>query len=114
MRRRSYASVGVEHDSELSTHGLWWKVSSELCSNSSIVSVSLDDSAPDHSEFGVSSCVLGLVDVSDSLSEVEGSILLVINSLDFKESELFILNTQASLEASEDSLGVESTRKSIS
>ena len=73
----------------------------------------LDDSAPDGSESGVVDGVLGLVDVSDSLSEVEGSVFLIIHTLDLEKSELFMLGGNSSFETSEHCLGVQST-KSIS
>ncbi len=113
VERSSDASVGIEHNSELSSHGLWWKVSCELCSYGSIVSMCLSDSAPDNSESGVSACVLGFEDVSNSLSLVESSILLITNTLDFQKSELFWLGALSSLEASENSLGVESIAQSF-
>ena len=70
----------------------------------------LYDSAPDDSESGVSDCVLGLEDVGDSLSKVESSILLIDDALDFQQCELFMLGALASLEASENSLSVESLK----
>jgi hypothetical protein len=54
--------------------------------------VSLDDLTPDGSESRVVCGVLCLVDVSDSLAEVAYGVFLVIDSLDSKESELFMLS----------------------
>ena len=71
----------------------------------------LDNSAPDNSESGVIACALGFEDVSNSLSEEEGSILLIVNTLDFQEGELFVLTALTSFEASEDGLSIESKRK---
>mgnify|MGYP001545488785 CR=1 FL=1 len=68
----------------------------------------LGDFAPNNSESGVSGCVLGLVDEGNSLSKVEGSVFLVVDTLDLQQCELFVLDALASLEASEDSLSVES------
>ena len=68
----------------------------------------LDDLAPDSSEFSVVLNTLGLVNVSDSLAKVKACVLLVIDTLDLEESELFILSGLASLEANEDCLSVES------
>lgn len=68
----------------------------------------LDDLAPDSSEFSVVLNTLGLVNVSDPLAKVKACVLLVIDTLDLEESELFILSGLASLEANEDCLSVES------
>ena len=68
----------------------------------------LGDLAPDYSEPGVSAGVLSLVNEGDSLSEVEGSVLLVVDTLDFQQCELFVLDALASLESCEHSLGVKS------
>ena len=95
----------------MSSHGSGWEVSGELCSYGSIVSMWLYDSAPDDSESGVSDGVLALEDVGDSLSKVESSILLIDDTLDFQQCELFMLSALASLEASENSLSVESIKR---
>ena len=97
----------------MSSHGSGWEVSEELCSYGSVVSMWLYDSAPDDSESGVSGGVLALEDVGYSLSEVEGSILLVNHTLDFQQCELFVLGALASLEAGENSLGVESRNRRL-
>jgi len=54
--------------------------------------VSLDNLTPDGSESSVVGTVLCLVDVSNSLAEVASGVSLVIDSLDLKESELFMLS----------------------
>ena len=104
----SDGSVGEEHNSEGCSHSSWWKIFSELCSNNTVVTVSLDDSAPDSSEFGVVYSALCLVDVSDSFAKVELSVFLVVHALDVQQSELFVLSGLTSLETSEHSLGVQS------
>ena len=117
MRRFSNSSVGVEHDSNLASHCSWGKISKELCSDHSIVSVSFSDGSPDGSEPGVVLDGFCLKDVSYSLSEVEVGIFLVINSFDFDQGKLLTLGWLSSFESSEDSLGIESmfvlTLKSI-
>ena len=110
MQDASDGSVGVEHDSELSSHGSRRKISSELCSYCSSVSMSLGDSAPDDSESAVVGSLLCLVDEGDTLAEVEVSVFLVVDTLDSEKSELLILGGNASLEASEYSLLVQSKR----
>ena len=70
--------------------------------------MSLHDSAPNSSEFGVVSNTLGLVNVSDPLAKVKACVLLVLNTLELEEGELLVLSALSSLESSEDCLGVES------
>ena len=70
--------------------------------------MSLGNSAPDNSEFCVVSDALALENVSDSLAKVKACVLLLINTLDFEKSELLVLGALSSLEARENSLGVQS------
>jgi len=70
--------------------------------------VSLHDSAPNSSEFGVVSNTLGLVNISDSLAKVKACVLLIIHTLDLEEGELLMLSALASLESGKNGLGVES------
>ena len=79
-----------------------------MSSNGAVVAVSLDDSAPDGSEFGVISNTLGLVNVSDPLAKVKACVLLVIDTLDLKEGKLLVLSALSSLKTGEYGLGVES------
>jgi hypothetical protein len=92
----------------LTTHGSWWKISKELGSDYTIVTVSFNDSSPDGSEFGVVLDGFCLKDVSYSLSEVEVGIFLVINSFDFDQGKLLTLGCLSSFESGEDSFGIES------
>lgn len=67
----SLASVGVQHDSDSSTHSARREVLGELSTNKAGVSVVSDDFAPHCLVVGTSLCVLGFVDVGDALSVVE-------------------------------------------
>ena len=104
----SYRSVRVEHHSESSAHSSGRKIFGELSSNETVVAVSLDDLAPNSSEFSVVLNTLGLVNVSYPLAKVKACVLLFIDTLDLEEGELLVLSALASLEANEDCLGVES------
>jgi hypothetical protein len=104
----SHRSVGIEHHSESGAHSSGREIFGELSSDGAVVAVSLDDSAPDGSEFSVISNTLGLVNVSDPLAKVKACVLLVIDTLDLKEGELLVLSALSSLETGEDGLGVES------
>lgn len=73
----------------------------------------LDDLAPDGPEAGVVGGVLCLVDVSDSLAEVELSVFLFVHALDLQKSELLVLSALTSLKTSEHGLGVQSITKLV-
>ena len=75
--------------------------------------MSLDDLTPDSSESGVSGSGLGLVNVSDSLSEVGGGVFLIIHTLNLEKSELLRLSAFTSFESSENCLGVESKQRKL-
>ena len=105
---KSDRSVGVEHHSKSGAHSSRREISGELSSDGADITVRLDDSSPDSSEFGVVSNTLGLVNISDSLAKVEACVLLIIHTLDLEEGKLLVLSGLSSLESSEDGLGVES------
>ncbi len=107
-RHNSNRSVRVEHHSESGAHSSGGEVSGELSSNETVVAVSLDDLAPNSSEFSVVLNTLGLVNVSDPLAKVKACVLLVLDTLELEEGELLVLSALASLEPCEDGLGVES------
>ena len=100
--------VGVEHDSEGGTHSSGGKVAVERGPDESVVSVRLDNASPDDSEFRVVSDALALEDVSDALAKVKACVLLLLNTLDLKQSELLVLGGLSTLESGEHCLGVES------
>jgi len=68
----------------------------------------LGNSSPHHSESAILSGALHFVDVSDSLSKVEGSVFFVIDTLDLEQSETFVLSCDTSFETCESGFGVES------
>ncbi len=72
------------------------------------MTVCLNNSAPSNSESGVSLGVFSFEDVSDSLSEIEGSVFLIVHVLDFQESVLLGLSSNSSSETSEYRLLVKS------
>ena len=93
--------VWVEHDSNFGTHGSWWQVSLEVDSDGSHVSVSVDNSTPMNSEFGVVDGVLSSEDVSDSSSEVESGTSLISAVLNVDDSLALVLSGLSSSESSE-------------
>jgi hypothetical protein len=105
-------SVGVEHDSDVTTHSSGRKILSERSSDSAIVAVGSNDGAPHDSVFGVVSHVLCLENVSDSLAIVKACVFPVLETFDFEECLLLILGGLTSSEASEDSLDIQSTENS--
>ena len=70
---------------------------SESGSDGAGVSVGSDNLAPDDSDLGASNLLVGSVDVSDSLSEVELGLLGVGHALNLDERHVGVNNTLASL-----------------
>ncbi len=87
----------VEHDSERRAERLGRQVVSESGSDGARVTVSSDDLAPDDSDLGASNLLVGSVDVSHSLSEVELGLLGVGDTLNLDERHVGVNNTLASL-----------------
>ena len=87
----SHGFVWVKHDSNLGAHGSWWQVLLEVNSDSSVVSMCVDDSAPVNSEFGVVHGVLSSEDVRDSSSKIESSSGFIVAVLDCNQSLAFVL-----------------------
>ena len=85
--------VWVEHDSDFGAHGSCWEILSEGDSDSTEVSVSLDNSTPVNSESGVVDGVLCSEDVCDSLSEIESSSGQVVAVLDGNQSLTTVLGS---------------------
>ena len=67
-KRFSDLLVGVEHDSKGASIGSWWQVLLEGCSHQTIVSMVVDDLAPNTLVVDSSLFVLGLVDVRNALA----------------------------------------------
>ena len=103
--------AGVQHDADGSSHGASGEVLGELSADNSRVSVSASDLSPDDAEDLVVSVsallsAVGSVDVSDALSEVELSVLAVLNTVETKERDSHGLVAVGALETDEGSLGI--------
>lgn len=103
--------VGVKHDSNGLAESSGWEVLDELGAHETTLSVGGDDLAPDRLVVDASLRVASSVDVGDALAVVEGAGLTVSAVLDVDEGVVLFLRPLASLESSENSLGVESTRQ---
>ena len=110
ISQSSYASVGVEHDSESCSHGAGREVLGELGADETGVSVVSDDFAPHCLVVGTSLCVLGLEDVSNALSVVESSGLAFVDVLNLENGLILLLGALAALEMQKDCFLVESKR----
>lgn len=88
----------VQHNTDLSSDGLWRKVASESASDNSIGSVRSADLAPVNSEF-VSELVGGfsLGDEGNLLSEVKVNIILGVDSLNFDQTDTVVLGSKTTL-----------------
>ena len=107
-KRISDLLVGVEHDSNGLAEGSGREVSGELGADDTALSVGGGDLTPDGLVVDASLGVLGSVDESNALAVVPGAGLAVLASLDGHQSGVLSLLSLASLESSENSLGVES------
>ena len=104
----SHRSVWIEHDSNGSSHGSWWEISGELNSNSTGMSVGVNDLSPLNSKSCVVYGVLYLVNVGDPLTKIESGSTNVSAVLNFNQSLTFLLSGLSSSESSEDTLLVKS------
>jgi len=124
----------VEHESDPPAHGLRRQIAGELSAHGAGVAVGARHLAPNHSHVrfaalaGNASLVLGLregstlhcsvrksllthpVDVCGPLADVPGGVILVVGSFHLEEGCVLALVALAPLEASEDGLGVQTTR----
>ena len=113
-KRRDLDSWWIHHDSHSSSHSLRRKVLDELGANGSGVAVSSSHLAPDDAELrllrlvGNWSLIFGPVNVSTLLADVPRGLILLGAALNLEESGVVFLVRQTALEASEDSLGVQS------
>jgi len=98
----SDSSVGVEHHTELGTHGSWGEVLCELSLDEAWVTVGRNDFAPHCFEVGTSLFVLSSVDVSNTLSEVESSGSAIVSALNLEDSLVLLLGALSTLEVSKD------------
>lgn len=110
LKTCSHSFVWVEHNSDGGSHGLWWKIFKELGSNCSSVSVSVDNLAPSDSVSSIVDSVFGLVDVSNSFTEVPSGSSLVLAVLDGEQSLVRSLSGLSSSESGEDSFLIKSHR----
>lgn len=101
--------AGVEHDPDCTAERLSWEVLRPLRTDATAVSVMACHTAPDGPEAAPIDRALRSVDVSDPLSEVESSVLLVIDTLDPEDRGVVPLgDVTTTLEAHEPSTAVES------
>jgi hypothetical protein len=104
----SHASVWVEHDSDGGSHGSCWEVLGETSSDSTVVAVGVDDSAPHNSKSSIVDGVAGLVNVGHSPALVEPGTGDVVAVLDGEQSLAGSGEGLGSSEAGEDGLLVQS------
>ena len=102
-------SGGVKHHTDHLGDSAGGKVVGELGTDDTAVAVGAGDLAPDDSALlAALVSLLGLVDVSDTLADVESGVLLGLDTLDSEEGGAHVLVSLASLVAEEDSASVKS------
>jgi hypothetical protein len=102
--------IGVEHDSNHSADGSGRKVLVESGPDHAVVSMRIDNLAPDASEPGVALGVLSLVYVSNSLSQVKACLFPIFDSFDLNSSLVLMSVSLSPLETEESSLNVKPKR----
>lgn len=100
--------VWVEHNSNSGSHGSSSNVLSESASDSTGMTVSVDDFTPAASESGSVDVVLDLVHICNSFSQVPSGTSFVIAVLDGNESLIHDLSDSISSESGENSILIES------
>ena len=108
IETRSNCLVWVEHNSDLTTHGSSSDVLSESASDSTGMSVSIDDLTPAASISCSVHVVLDLVHICNSFTQVKSGTCLVAAVLDVYESLIHDLSDSISSESGENTLLVES------
>jgi len=104
----SFESVGIQEDSNSASDSSGRKVVLESSDDDTVVTVSSGDLTEDGSVFSVVLQGLGLVDVSNSLTEVERSVVGIIDTLDLQQSLVFVLDDLGSSKTEEDRLNPQS------
>ena len=98
----------------MSTEGFRGEIGAESSSNETVVSVGLGDLSPDGSEFGVSLGGLGLIDVTNFLSQIKSCITSLVHILHLQKSLVLVLSSLTSFESSENCFLVQSRIKGVS
>jgi len=107
---------GVEHHAKRAGDCRGRKVVCELCTDGAAVAVSADNLAPHDTLLAVGAGVLGLglVDIGNTLAEVELGVLGGVHTLDANKSLLLILVPLATTIAKEDSARVQTSLGGLS
>ena len=102
----------VKHDTHASPDCLRWQVGAELSPYNPVGAVGANDLAPDATipaSFGAA-LLLGLVNVSNTLSKVEVGSLLVLDTFKFQQRSVGVLVAKTSLEAKHNSTNIKSAQ----
>lgn len=87
----------VQHDSNRSTEGLWWQVLLEVGSHDTVRTVGSGNLTPDDSDLGTSHFLGSSVHVSNSLTQVELSILRSLDTVDLNQRNVWVGNVLRTL-----------------
>ena len=100
--------VRVEHDSNGGTHGLGGDVLSELNSEGTSMTVSVDNLSPGASKSSVINSVFDLVNIGDSFAQVPFGTSFVVTVLDGDQGLVAMSGLSISLVTGESTLDVQS------
>lgn len=82
---------GVQHNADRPAEGLGGQVHVELCAHSAVGAVSAGDASPDGAELGAVLLRLCLVDEANTLAQVEGGGLGVLDTLQLQDVGVVVL-----------------------
>lgn len=85
----------IQHDSDTSANGLWWKVASKFAAHDAIASMRATHLAPVDAELSMG--VLG--HKGDTLAEVKGGVLCGVHALDLDQTVVCVLRSESTLVA---------------
>lgn len=101
-------SARIEHHTDLASNSLWWQVLSELGPDDTYTAMGTGDLAPDYAIQATLLHGLCLVNICQSLSEVEVSLPLGLHASNLDQSSVVVLGGLSTLVAQELSCDVKS------
>lgn len=94
-------SAWIEHHTDLASNSLWWQILSELGADNAYTAMGTGDLAPDYAIIATLFQSLCLVNICQSLSEVELSLSLGLDSCNLDKGCVRVLIGLATLVAEE-------------
>merc|ERR1712189_19587 len=101
----------LQHNTDAVSHSLWWQVLGELCADDAGVTMGTSDLAPDSNSLvggatWSAALVQLLVDIANTLAEVEVGVGAVRAALNLEESSVLVLVAETTSVTDEDRFSV--------